>query len=155
MLGRSSLEITMLRGGERINVIPEKCLIYVDRRLTPGETVEGAFNELARVVERIGDETGARLEVDLLCSYPSSAVSEKEPIVSMIKDVLSKHGLPTAPVGFPAGCDMWTFRAHGIPTAVLGPGHIDQAHGADEYIDRGQLRLATDLYEDIIKKALS
>jgi acetylornithine deacetylase/succinyl-diaminopimelate desuccinylase-like protein len=50
---------------------------------------------------------------------------------------------------------MWTFRAHGIPTAVLGPGHIDQAHGADEYIDRGQLRLATDLYEDIIKKALS
>jgi acetylornithine deacetylase/succinyl-diaminopimelate desuccinylase-like protein len=38
---------------------------------------------------------------------------------------------------------------------VLGPGYIDQAHGVDEYIDREQLKLASDLYEDIIKKVLS
>jgi acetylornithine deacetylase/succinyl-diaminopimelate desuccinylase-like protein len=154
ILGRSSLEVTMIRGGERINVIPESCLIYVDRRLTSGETVEGAYDDLVRAVESIGEKAGARLSVELLCSYPSSSIGENEPIVALIRDVLSKHGLPTAPVGFPAGCDMWTFRAHGVPTAVLGPGHIGQAHGADEYIDRGQLNLAADLYEDIIKKAL-
>jgi len=34
LLGRSSLEVTMIRGGERINVIPVRCHIYVDRRLT-------------------------------------------------------------------------------------------------------------------------
>lgn len=154
ILGRSSLEVTMIRGGERINVIPVKCLIFVDRRLTSGETVEGAFDDLARVVERIGEETGARLDVELLCSYPSSSVSESEPVVTLIKGVLARHGLPSAPVGFPAGCDMWTFRANGIPAAVLGPGYIDQAHGVDEYIDREQLKLAADLYEDIIKKAI-
>ncbi|HTX44008.1 MAG TPA: M20 family metallopeptidase [Methanocella sp.] len=154
VLGRSSLEVTMIRGGKRINVIPEKCLIYVDRRLTPGETIEGAYGELARVVERIGEETGARLDVELLCSYPPSRVSEKEPVVSLVKDVLAKHGLPSAPVGFPAGCDMWTFRKNDVPTAILGPGYLDQAHGVDEYIDREQLKLAADLYEDIIKKAV-
>jgi acetylornithine deacetylase/succinyl-diaminopimelate desuccinylase-like protein len=155
LLGRSSLEVTMIRGGERINVIPVKCHIYVDRRLTSGESVTGAFDDLTRVVERIGEETGARMDVELLCSYPSSSVSEKEPVVSLIKGVLARHGLPSAPVGFPAGCDMWTFRANGIPAAVLGPGYIDQAHGVDEYIDREQLKLASDLYEDIIKKVLS
>ncbi|BAI63003.1 acetylornithine deacetylase [Methanocella paludicola SANAE] len=154
LLGRSSLEVTMIRGGERINVIPVKCHIYVDRRLTSGETVGGAFDDLARVVERIGEETGARMDVELLCSYPPSSVSEKEPVVALIKDVLARHGLPSAPVGFPAGCDMWTFRANGVPAAVLGPGYIDQAHGVDEYIDREQLKLAADLYEDIVKKAL-
>lgn len=155
ILGRSSLEVTMIKGGERINVIPVKCLIYVDRRLTSSENVEDAFEDLVHVVERIGEETGARMDVELLCAYPSSGVSEKEPVVSLIKDVLAKHGLPSAPVGFPAGCDMWTFRDNGIPTAVLGPGYIDQAHGVDEYIDREQLKLAADLYENIIKKALS
>ncbi len=154
LLGRSSLEVTMIRGGERINVIPVKCLVYVDRRLTAGETVKGAFDDLTRVVERIGEETGARMEVELLCSYPSSSVGEGEPVVSLIKGVLAGHGLPSAPVGFPAGCDMWTFRANGVPAAVLGPGYIDQAHGVDEYIDREQLKLAADLYVDIVKNAL-
>jgi acetylornithine deacetylase/succinyl-diaminopimelate desuccinylase family protein len=155
MLGRASLEVTMIRGGERINVIPDKCLIYVDRRLTPGETVEGAYDELAGVVERIGAETGARVDVKLLCSYPSSSVDEKERVVALIKKVLARHGLPSAPVGFPAGCDMWTFRENKIPTAILGPGYIEQAHCVDEYIEREQLKLAADLYEDIIAAALS
>jgi acetylornithine deacetylase/succinyl-diaminopimelate desuccinylase family protein len=154
MLGRASLEVTMIRGGERINVIPEKCLIYVDRRLIPGETVEGAYDELTGVVERIGAETGARVDVKLLCSYPSSSVDEGEHVVALIKKVLAMHGLPSAPVGFPAGCDMWTFRKNNVPTAILGPGYIDQAHGVDEYIEREQMKLATDLYEDIIKSSI-
>jgi acetylornithine deacetylase/succinyl-diaminopimelate desuccinylase family protein len=155
MLGRSTLEVTMIRGGERINVIPQECLIYIDRRLTPRENVDGAYEELGHVIKRIGEETGADLGLELLCSYPSSSVNDKEPVVTLIKDVLAKHGLPSAPTGFPAGCDMWTFRANGIPTAILGPGYIDQAHSVDEYIEREQLKLAADLYEDIIKKALS
>jgi acetylornithine deacetylase/succinyl-diaminopimelate desuccinylase family protein len=155
VLGRSSLEVTMIRGGERINVIPEKCLIYVDRRLTSGETVEGAYDDLVRVVKRIGEETGARMDVELLCSYPPSSVGEKEGVVTLIKEVLAKHGLPSAPVGFPAGCDMWTFIKNKIPTAVLGPGYIDQAHAVNEYIECEQLKLAADLYEDVIKRALA
>lgn len=154
MLGRASLEVTMIRGGERINVIPEKCLIYVDRRLTHGETVEGAYDELASVVEKIGEETGARMELKLLCSYPSSSVGETEGVVKLIKGVLAQHGLPSSPVGFPAGCDMWTFRKNKIPTAILGPGYIDQAHAIDEYIDKEQLKLAADLYENAIAAAL-
>ncbi len=155
LLGHASLEVTMIHGGERINVIPQKCLVYVDRRLMPGETVDGAYGELIRVVERIGAEAGARVDVKLLCSYPSTSVDEGEHIVTVIKNVLAAHGLPPAPVGFPAGCDMWAFRKNNIPTAILGPGHIGQAHGADEYIEREQLRLAAGLYEEIIASVLS
>jgi acetylornithine deacetylase/succinyl-diaminopimelate desuccinylase-like protein len=152
MLGRASLEVTMVRCGERINVMPERCEIYVDRRLVSEETVNVAYDELKGVVEHIGADD--RVDVKLLCSYPSSSVDEKERIVELIKNALAGHGLPAAPVGFPAGCDMWTFRANGIPTAILGPGHIGQAHGADEYIEREQLKQAADLYEGIIAAAL-
>jgi acetylornithine deacetylase len=152
MLGRASLEVTMVRCGERINVMPEKCMIYVDRRLTSGETVERAYSELKGVLEGIGVK--ARVDVELLCSYPPSGVGEEERVVALIKKALEGHGLPSDPVGFPAGCDMWTFRKNNIPTAILGPGHIEQAHGVDEYIEREQLDLAADIYESIITAAL-
>ncbi len=155
LLGHASLEVTMIHGGERINVIPDRCLIYVDRRLMPVETVGGAYDELTRAVEKIGAEAGARVDVKLLCSYPSTSVDESEPVVALIKNVLAKRGLPSGPVGFPAGCDMWTFIKNKVPAAVLGPGHIGQAHGVDEYIEREQLKLAADLYEDVIAASLS
>lgn len=153
LLGRASIEVTMVRGGERINVIPDKCQIYVDRRLTAGETVEGAYEDLARTIKDMGEKAGARVDVELLCTYPPSRVDESEPVVSLIKKALAEHGLPSGPVGFPAGCDMWTFSKNNIPTAILGPGSIGQAHGVDEYIEREQLMLGADLYEDIIVSA--
>lgn len=153
LLGHSSLEVTMIRGGERINVIPEKCVVYVDRRLTSGETVKGALDGLARAVEGIGARTGARLDIELLCSYPPSAIGEGEPVAALVQGALDGLGLPAAPVGFPAGCDMWTFRKNGVPTAILGPGSIAQAHGIDEFIDREQLNRAVLVYEDAIMRA--
>ncbi|AFC99098.1 acetylornithine deacetylase [Methanocella conradii HZ254] len=155
LLGRPTLEVTMIRGGERINVMPEKCLIYLDRRLILGETVEDAYDGLVHEVEKMGKKAGAAMDIKLLCSYPSTSTSEDEGVVKLTKEALARHGLPHAPVGFPAGCDMWTFHEKGIPTAILGPGHIEQAHGVDEYIEIGQMRLATGVYENIIKMALS
>jgi acetylornithine deacetylase/succinyl-diaminopimelate desuccinylase family protein len=154
MLGRSSLEVTMIQGGERINVVPEKCQIYVDRRLITGETVESAFNELNEVVKRIGDRTKADIDLKLLCSYPTSRTGENEKIAIIVKDALERKGLSSSPMGFPAGCDMHTFVARGIPTVILGPGGIYQAHTIDEYIEKEDLGLGVDVYEDIIKNAM-
>lgn len=154
MLGRASLEVTIIKGGERINVIPEKCEIFLDRRLVDGETVDGAFDDLVNFMEKVDEETGAHVEVQLVCAYPSTGVSEKEHVVQLVRNVLTSHRLPSAPIGFPAGCDMWAFSAKHVPTVVLGPGGVAQAHSIDEYIEREELKLAADLYEDIIKSAI-
>ena len=155
MLGKASLEVTMIHGGERINVIPEKCQIYVDRRLVPGETIEGAYEELDNVIKQIGRSTGADISLELLCAYPTSSVGEDEKIVRIIKSALEDRGLTSEPMGFPAGCDMYTFTAKNIPTAILGPGGIYQAHTIDEYIEKEELRLGVDVYEDILRKSLT
>jgi|SRR5271157_252011 len=155
MLGRSSLEVTMIQGGERINVVPEKCQIYVDRRLIPGETVESAYDELDEVVKSVGDRAKAHIILKLLCSYPTSRTDENEKIVVIVKDALERKGLTSEPMGFPAGCDMHTFVARGIPTVILGPGGIYQAHTIDEYIEKEDLRLGVDVYEDIINNVMT
>jgi acetylornithine deacetylase len=46
-------------------------------------------------------------------------------------------------IGVRFGTHATHFARHGIPAVVFGPGSIDQAHTADEWIDIEQLRAAT------------
>ena len=154
-LGKATLEVTMIHGGERINVIPEMCKVYVDRRLIPGETIEHSFDELAYIVKNMADRTGADITIEMLCAYPTSMVSEDAGIARLVKNALAQRGLPSSTMGFPAGCDMWTFSRKGIPTVIIGPGGIYQAHTIDEYIEKEELKLGADLYEDILKKSMA
>ncbi|WP_424358303.1 M20 family metallopeptidase [Methanocella sp. MCL-LM] len=153
LLGRSSSEATMIRGGERINVIPEQCTVCIDRRLVSNETIDDAYHDLQMVVKRFSRKHRVPAEIELLSSYPPSSTPVSEPIVKMSSSVLSDLSLNPEPNGFPAGCDMWAFRAQNIPTAVIGPGSIQQAHVIDEYIEIAELRKAVDVYERLLLKA--
>jgi acetylornithine deacetylase len=48
--------------------------------------------------------------------------------------------------GVPFGTDAAAIAATGIPTVVFGPGSIDQAHTADEYIEVDELQFAAELF---------
>lgn len=153
-LGPASSEVTVIRGGDRVNVIPEQCTVCLDRRLVSSETVDGAFEDLRRQVEAFAKESGLQVDVCLDSSYPSASIGEGEPIVRTTLAALADAGVPGVVRGFPAGCDMWAFRALDIPTVVLGPGNMEQAHVIDEYLDLRQLRLAADVYERLLMKVL-
>ena len=150
-LGASSLEVTMIRGGERINVTPEKCDIYLDRRLVTGETIEGAFGGLQDIVGQVRKKNGSRIDTKLLCAYPSTSVDINEKIVRFSQQALEKSGLSPDPMGFPAGCDMWSFSAKQIPTVILGCGSLTQAHSVDEYVDVGPLNQLAEIYEALAR----
>lgn len=154
LLGRSSSEATMINGGERINVIPEQCTVCIDRRLVANETIEWAYEDLQKVILRFSKKYRLKIDVELLSSYPSSKIGESEPLVRLATSVLAEAGLQSAPVGFPAGCDMWAFRSKDIPTVVIGPGSIRQAHVIDEYIETAQLNKAADVYERLLLRSL-
>ena len=153
LLGRSSSEATMIHGGERINVVPERCTVCIDRRLVLNENVDEAFRDLQQVIRRFSIRNRAKVDIELVSSYPPSSTGEGEPVVKMASAILMDMGLNPVPMGFPAGCDMWAFRARGLPTVVIGPGSIEQAHVVDEYIDVNELRRAADVYERLLLKA--
>lgn len=73
---------------------------------------------------------------------PSSA------IVKVACHVLSESGLDDAPIGVPFGSDASKLGRAGIPTIIFGPGSIDQAHGAIEYIELKQVVQAFEFYRD-------
>ncbi|MDP7559895.1 MAG: M20/M25/M40 family metallo-hydrolase, partial [Planctomycetota bacterium] len=53
LLGPSSLNIGTISGGIISNIVPDKCLLEINRRLVPEETKEAAYGEISEIVGRL------------------------------------------------------------------------------------------------------
>ena len=61
-------------------------------------------------------------------------------------------GLDGEPAGVPYGSDASKLSRHGLDCIVFGPGSIDQAHGAVEYVDISQVEQAADFYREFSRR---
>ena len=65
----------------------------------------------------------------------SMEVAEDAEIVRRLVQALESHGLPGTVAGVPFGSDASKLTRAGSPTVIFGPGHIEQAHAVDEFVD--------------------
>jgi acetylornithine deacetylase/succinyl-diaminopimelate desuccinylase-like protein len=139
-----TVQVTVLRGGERINVVPERSSALLDIRLLPG-TDSAAF--LANVKSRLGQG----FEVKVLVTAPSSAPSPASGrLYQAIEKVLRPEG-PVVPTFIAGFTDSRFFRereipAYGLSPFKLSPDDSKGIHGPDERIplaeiDRGVERM--------------
>jgi acetylornithine deacetylase len=56
-------------------------------------------------------------------------------------------------VSVPFGTDAGHFQAAGIPTVIMGPGSIEQAHQPDEWIAASELQAASDFLSRVAASA--
>ena len=75
------------------------------------------------------------------------------PLAERLGGTIRKHGGPGERIGVPYGTDAPHFAATGCPTVVFGPGSIDQAHTADEWVDIEQLETAAEIYYDFARES--
>ena len=75
-------------------------------------------------------------------------VDPSSSIVGVARHVSSELGLEDEPIGVPFGSDASKFGRAGIPTIIFGPGSIDQAHAAVEYIELKQVEQAFEFYRE-------
>ncbi len=108
--------------------------------VAPGETVdevEAAFR--ARLAEVVADDPWLREHPPTFerfsVQFEASEVAVDEPIVAAARAGLVEAGLPDAePTGATYGADSRHYVAAGIPTVLLGPGTVTEAHYPDETI---------------------
>lgn len=139
-----SIQITMLEGSERINILPGEARARVDIRLLPDTDAE-AF--LSRVREAVGSE--ARVEV-LLRGARTEPSPTAHPVYRLLEEQLGEEG-PVVPAFIGGFTDSRYFRRRGIPAYgispfVLGGQDLRGIHGTDEHIplvelDRGAERM--------------
>jgi acetylornithine deacetylase len=54
-------------------------------------------------------------------------------------------------VGVPFGSDASKFARVGIPSIILGPGRIEQAHTAEEYVELEEVEKAFVVYRNLMR----
>jgi acetylornithine deacetylase/succinyl-diaminopimelate desuccinylase-like protein len=139
-----TIQVTVLDGGERINVIPAEARARLDIRLLP-DTDAAAF--LAGVRETLGKECGVRVLVTAPPAAPSPAAGR---MYAALQKALGTEA-PVVPTFVPGFTDARFFRERGIPAYGISPFALSGEdtrgiHSADERIpvaeiDRGAARM--------------
>lgn len=150
--GSASASITVINGGTQVNIIPDNCVINVDRRLLPGENWEDAYNEIKNTILEVLDP-GLHSFVHFESPYlidPSLETDIKSTFVHAISNEMRKNGVSGGLVGVSFGTDASKIAKLNIPTVVFGPGSIEQAHTKDEFIEIDQIVKAIQIYKSLI-----
>jgi acetylornithine deacetylase len=145
LLGPGTLNIGLIQGGEQINFVPDRCEIAIDRRLIPGEDphrVWDGYAELARHLDCVIDPpfiADSALETSLDSAVAVTAGR-----------VLQSMGQTAEPVGVPFGSDASKLARAGVPSIIFGPGSIDRAHAAVEYVECDQVSEAAAFHRNFL-----
>jgi acetylornithine deacetylase/succinyl-diaminopimelate desuccinylase family protein len=156
LLGNPTFTYTLIEGGLRRNIVPDYCKLHVDTRLIPGETAQSRWNEVRQILkalkERDPDLNVELKQYDDQIDIIPCEISAEHPIVKVALEAVKKvRGVEPHIKGLTGATDMAVIFGKGkIPTIVLGPGSVEQAHIVDEYVEISQLIDATKIYATII-----
>lgn len=152
LLGSPSCNIGVIRGGTLVNVVPESCIIEIDRRLLPNEKVDEVFSHYKAILDALATKVPTlsyTMEPPMITALPMET-SIDAPVAQHSAKILRAMGLSSDPIGVPFSCDASTLSQHGIPCIVFGPGSIDQAHTPDEYVKCAEVEKAIDFYQQMM-----
>lgn len=140
---RISFNPGVIRGGSKINMVPDYCEVEVDMRLPPGITTKEAEKVLKSLVKNSSYEF-----IDL--SEPNYT-SPKEKYVILLENTIFKV-LNVKPKKYmtTGATDGRYFRLKGIPTIIYGPGELGVAHSYNEYISFKELKNSYEVYKEYL-----
>jgi acetylornithine deacetylase len=131
LLGPASLSVGVISGGEAVNVVPDRCVIEIDRRTLPGESREEILSAVHEALRGESDWEGESpyLSVEGMDVAAGSAVVNL--LSGAVREVTGSVNVEAAQYATDAGI----YNTAGIPTVVFGPGDINDAHTRRESIE--------------------
>jgi acetylornithine deacetylase/succinyl-diaminopimelate desuccinylase family protein len=153
LLGKPTLDIGTIQGGTKINIVPDRCVIEVDRRMLPGEKKEKILGEMKEILDSLRSQDPLfqyRIE-EMDFAEPAEVDPEEEIVkigVDAIQEVTGKRPPLRAFSGF-TDSRFYVNQYH-IPALILGPGGVDQSHTTDESVEVEALVHAAQIYGLIV-----
>lgn len=132
--------VCRFEGGIADNIVPESARLHYEFRDLPGSDVEALQRRVAAAaaalepaMQAVTPQAGIRFEST--ASMPAFSAAADEPVVRLVQRLLGSERTTLVAFGTEAGM----FQRQGMSTVVCGPGSINQAHQADEYVSLAQL----------------
>ncbi|WP_432800337.1 M20 family metallopeptidase [Poriferisphaera sp. WC338] len=145
--GKAAMSINVIRGGDSVNIIPDQCEAWVDRRLVPGESADVELARLNDFLKELATKhAGLEVSIEMENATPPLPQSKNGRLLKLIEQVRSEMGLTEAPYGAPFATNGAHYAELDCDVVVIGPGDITQAHTKDEHITVSALEVGVKLY---------
>jgi acetylornithine deacetylase len=136
----STGSVGVIEGGIADNVVPADCRFNYEFRNLPGSDVAAMQGEVRAYAETLEPamravDADAGIRFESICEMPAFLAGADDPAVLLAQRLAATDATTLVAFGTEAGL----FQRAGTPTVVCGPGHIAQAHQADEYVSLAQL----------------
>ena len=145
----STLHVGVIHGGTARNILARECAFDWEFRGLPGVSHDRPVAEVQAFVDRVALPrltrfvAGPTITTHIESVAPALAAEPGSPVETMALRLAGSNR--TIAVSF--ATESGHFQRAGIPTVVCGPGSIDQAHKADEYVEAAQLAACLDFLE--------
>ena len=147
----TTMSTGLIRGGIASNVIPKDCEFQFDMRTLPNASADALYQEIRAQAETLSREMRAidpqsGIELEWVSQTIGLASSESDAIVRWAMRLARSNQTGKVSYGTEAGL----FQQMGVPTVVLGPGDIAEAHRPNEFVAIDQLSQCERFVERIL-----
>ncbi|POF33027.1 acetylornithine deacetylase [Roseibium marinum] len=137
----TTLHCGVIQGGQAHNITAEYCEFVTDIRILPGESVEDWVAAYRLFIERevlpdmraISSE--CRIGVEEMANVPGLKEEDNGRAETLARRLTGDNARNVVVYATEGGI----YQNHGLSTVICGPGSIDQAHQADEFIELAEL----------------
>lgn len=146
----TELNVSMIKGGIAVNIVPGECEITCERRVLPNEDWDTVKKQVDQTLSEV---SGVKFKVEYRKPQRSYIIDRTHPVVTLAKESVEKALGYSPKFRVESGRTDSTYldQIAGIKTVILGPG--ETAHIADEYINVRRLEeFSRVLYEMLARK---
>jgi acetylornithine deacetylase len=151
----TTVQANMISGGTAVNVLARDALVTWEYRALPDRDPKAVIRRAqSHALETILPKYRLRvpeaaIETEIHASYPGLMLDAESPAVALAREISGANAVETVAYGTEAGL----FQRAGIPAVVCGPGSIEQAHKADEFVALSELEACEKFLRRVIVRA--
>jgi len=152
----TTLHCGTIQGGKAANITAQTCEFMTDIRLLPGEDMTAwidAYRTYAAdqvLPDMHATSQDCRIDIEILANVPGLTEETDGTAERLVRQLTGDNASHVVVYATEGG----QFQEHGLSTVVCGPGSIDQAHQADEFIELAELDRCAAFLDDLCGKVL-
>jgi succinyl-diaminopimelate desuccinylase len=159
-IGSAKITVGLISGGFATNVVPDRVVMRLDRRLIPEENGVAVERALTKLIHKAGARKGIKIEIArVILAEPLKPRKGVERLVTILQRHARKElRVAIKPTGVPLYTDARHYSAAGIPTVLYGAGPRSiieaNAHNANEHVKLSDLNAATKIVAAALRDLL-
>jgi acetylornithine deacetylase/succinyl-diaminopimelate desuccinylase family protein len=147
LLRPPTLNIGVIKGGDKVNMVADHCEFAVDLRYLPGTSPYTLLKEVRSIVQKVTKKFKIIID-DMQLPYQ---ISPDHPFVKTYLNAAKACKCQAKVTGSQGATVMTFFQNEGIPAFATGYGAKQTAHTTDEYLKVETLYKGTKLLERFVK----